>query len=207
MAPRSGSAGGFGYRRCAAVASTVALAGVLTVVAGAGVGRSVRSARTDSTGLISLSSPRVVVLKSRRVLHLLDGERLVRSYPVDLGTAPRGQKLLAGDDRTPEGRFRVVSKNAASSYHRFLGIDYPDREAVARGVAAGLISRGEAGRLQAALAAKRCPAWDTRLGGGIGIHGCRRGEDWTGGCIALANEHVEELFGVLRIGDPVLILP
>ena len=207
MGLRSGLAGGFGYRRCAAVASTVALAGMLAVVAGAGVGRSVWSARADSAGLISLSSPRVVVLKSQRMLHLLDGARLVRSYPLDLGTAPTGQKRLAGDGRTPEGRFRIVTKNAVSSYHRFLGINYPDREAVARGVATGLVSRGEAGRLHAALAAKRCPAWDTRLGGGIGIHGCRRGEDWTGGCVALANEHVEELFGVLRIGDPVLILP
>jgi len=189
------------------VASTLALAGMLAMLAGAGVGRSAWSARPHGTDPISLSSPRVVVLKGQRVLHLLDGPHLVRSYPVDLGIVPTGQKRLAGDGRTPEGRFRIVTRNAASSYHRFLGIDYPDEEAVARGVEAGWISCGEAGRLRADLAAKRRPAWDTKLGGGIGIHGCRRGADWTGGCIALANEHVEELFGVLRIGDPVLILP
>ena len=28
-----------------------------------------------------------------------------------------------------------------------------------------------------------------------------------GGCIALSDEHVAELFAVLRIGDPVEILP
>ena len=149
----------------------------------------------------------MVVLKSRRVLYLLDGSRLVRSYRIDLGTAPVGQKRLAGDGRTPEGSFRIATKNPESGYHRFLGLDYPDREAVERGMAEGLISPGEAGRLCTALTARRCPAWDTRLGGGIGIHGCRRGSDWTGGCVALDNEHVEELFAVLRIGDPVLILP
>jgi hypothetical protein len=46
------------------------------------------------------------------------------------------------------------------------------------------------------------------LGGGIGIHGGGgRGIDWTAGCLALPDEYAEELFEVLRVGDPVEILP
>lgn len=156
---------------------------------------------------ISVSAPRVVILKKARVLHLLDGNRLVRTYPVDLGTAPDGTKRRKGDGRTPIGSFRVVSKNSQSPYHRFIGIDYPSLDAAQWGLARGLISAGEAASIRSALATGRCPDWSTELGGGIGIHGRRIGRDWTGGCIALTDEHVEELFGVIRIGDPIEILP
>jgi murein L,D-transpeptidase YafK len=140
-------------------------------------------------------------------MHLLDGGRLVRTYPVDLGAAPVGQKRRAGDGRTPLGRFRVATKNADSPYCRFIGLDYPDLAAVERGLTEGLISPGEAASIREALASGRCPSWTTGLGGGIGIHGRRIGRDWTGGCIALSDEHVQELYSVLRIGDLVEVLP
>jgi murein L,D-transpeptidase YafK len=154
-----------------------------------------------------LASPHVVVLKSKRVLHLFDGDTLVRTYPIDLGTAAIGWKERQGDGRTPTGTFRIVTKNAESPYHRFLGIDYPDAGAAERGLARGLISQGEAAVIRNAGASGRCPAWGTALGGGIGIHGHRIGRDWTAGCIALSDQHVAELFSVLRIGDVVEILP
>ena len=157
--------------------------------------------------LVALDEPRLVVLKSKHVVHLFDGEKLVRSYPIDLGFVPLGQKLREGDGKTPFGRFRIATKNADSPYHRFLGLDYPHEEAVKRGLQTGLVTRGEAARIRAALAAGRCPDWSTALGGGIGIHGHRRGRDWTAGCVAVADEHIEELFAVMRIGDPVEILP
>jgi len=184
------------------LASTAVL--VSAVVVGLEGGR-----RTFSTEgpAISLDEPRVVVLKSKRMLHLLDGETLVRSYPVDLGVSPVGTKERQGDGRTPLGGFRVVTKNRDSTYHRFLGIDYPDGSAVERGLARGLISRGEAASIRSALREGRCPDWGTALGGGIGIHGGRTGRDSTAGCIALSDEHVDELFSVLRIGDPVEIRP
>ncbi|UCC29418.1 MAG: L,D-transpeptidase [Phycisphaerales bacterium] len=157
--------------------------------------------------MVSLMSPRVVVLKDKRVLHLFDGDRLVQSYRIDLGTTPVGPKRCQGDGRTPLGVFRVVSKNANSRYHRFIGLSYPDLATVEWGLAHGLVSVGEASSIRRAWRTGRCPDWGTALGGGIGIHGDRIGRDWTGGCIALSDEHVEELFSVLRIGDPVEILP
>ena len=176
-------------------------AGAVAMASGAGW------RRTGDQAVLSLASPRVVVLKSKRLLCLFDGDLLMRSYAIDLGSHPSGPKHRQGDGRTPLGTFRVVSRNAMSPYHRFLGLDYPNDDAVVRGLREGLISRGEAASIRAALAAGRCPDWSTALGGGIGIHGRRRGSDWTAGCIALADENVEELFGVLRIGDPVEILP
>lgn len=185
--------------------TALAVTVVLSATGAVGSGRARESVAPPA--VLSLVEPHVVVLKSRRTLHLFDGNRLVRSYPIDLGLAPFGQKVAAGDARTPVGQFRIVSKNATSPYHRFLGLDYPGTTATRLGLSAGLISPGEAARIVRALSAGRRPSWSTDLGGGVGIHGRRRGLDWTGGCIAMDDRQVEELFDVLRIGDRVEILP
>jgi len=157
--------------------------------------------------VLHLDAPRVVVLKAKRQLILFDGDTLIRTYAIDLGTSPAGQKVRAGDGRTPEGSFFVVTKNADSRFHRFLGISYPGPEAVTAALARGLISKGEAAAIVEAIHQGRRPPWRTALGGGIGIHGHRRGRDWTGGCVAVSDAQIEELFSVLRPGDPVEILP
>jgi lipoprotein-anchoring transpeptidase ErfK/SrfK len=51
------------------------------------------------------------------------------------------------------------------------------------------------------------PPWDTRLGGEIFIHGHGASRDWTRGCIALDNEDMRELYGLVDVGTPVTILP
>lgn len=164
-------------------------------------------ARDSVSRCLDVTHPRVVVLKSKRRLHLFDGDQLVRIYPIGLGSEPIGQKVKRDDGRTPEGRFTVCTKNAASKYHRFLGISYPDATAARRGLRDGLISYGEFSEIVAAQQSGRCPSWTTPLGGGIGLHGSGAGSDWTAGCIALADEDVEELFAVLRLGDTIEVLP
>ena len=162
----------------------------------------------SKNGTLSLRNPRVVVVKSTGKLYLFDSARLIRSYPFVLGSEPVGQKERAGDGRTPEGRFRVCAKNSNSANHRFLGISYPDRNAAERGLRSGLISLGEAQAISRAHDQGGCPSWTTDLGGALGLHGSAgpSGKQ-TGGCIALADRHISELFDVLRIGDEVEILP
>ena len=74
------------------------------------------------------------------------------------------------------------------------------------------MTRGETEAVWEADRAGQCPPWTTALGGGIGLHGggVRNATgriDWTAGCMALSQAHIEELFEVLRIGDRVEILP
>ncbi len=156
---------------------------------------------------LHLTQPRIVVLKAKRQLHLFDGDRLVRIYPIALGRNPVGQKVCEGDGRTPESRFHVVTKNRQSKYHRFLGLDYPALPAAERGLCQGVSTEGEARSIREAFAAGRCPSWTTALGGAIGIHGHGTATDWTAGCVALADRHAEQLFDVMRLGDEVEILP
>jgi len=155
----------------------------------------------------TVRQPNLIILKSKRIVYLFDGDVLVRSYGCDLGSDPLGDKRRVGDGKTPLGLFHIVSKNYDSPYRHFLGLDYPHRPAVAEGIATGLISEGAATSILNALHESRCPDWSTALGGGIGIHGHRQGRDWTGGCIAVSNRAIDELFNLLRIGDPVEILP
>jgi len=184
----------------AALVGFVLLASVVAAVSTPGL-------ESSPAEVLRLNRPRVVVLKAKRQLMLFDGDTLIRTYAIDLGTEPVGQKVRAGDGRTPEGSFYVVTKNAESGFCRFLGISYPGPQFVQEGLARGLISTGEAATIIEAAHDHRCPPWRTALGGGIGIHGHRQGRDWTGGCIAVSDTQVEELFSVLRLGDPVEILP
>jgi len=155
----------------------------------------------------ALRAPRIVVVKSTRRLHLFDGERYIKTYRVGLGVGDVGRKRLAGDGCTPEGDFRVVVKKPDGRFGRFLGINYPNRAAINWGLRAGLVSLGEALVLERAIEAGHMPNWTTDLGGGIGIHGGGAGSDWTAGCLALDDADVDELLDVMRVGDPVEVLP
>lgn len=184
-----------------------AIALLIITAAVVAVGSTIQADHDDKRPAIHMQSPRLVVLKSKRQLHLFDGEKLVRTYKIDLGVLPMGQKHHQGDGRTPTGMFHIVTMNPNSPYHRFLGINYPNQQVTLDALNQGLISAGEAASIHSAIQEGRCPNWATVLGGGIGLHGGFKGEDWTGGCVAIADKGIDELFAVMRIGDPVEILP
>lgn len=131
----------------------------------------------------------VVVQKAQRKMYLLSDGEVVRKYPIALGYAPEGPKRFEGDGRTPEGVYYIDRRNPDSRFHLSLGISYPSPRDV-----------------QIARAAGRSP------GGDIFIHGWRRSEDpktpdWTWGCIAVKDRHIEEIFGLVQTGTPIVINP
>lgn len=132
----------------------------------------------------------VEVSKSERSLALMSGggEVLAR-FPIRLGFSPVGHKERVGDGRTPEGEYFVTHRNGRSRYHLSLGISYPSRR-------------------DKALAAKL----GLDPGGDIMIHGqpprVGRGiikADWTEGCVALANEHMDRIWRHVPVGCRVVI--
>ena len=134
----------------------------------------------------------ILILKSeRRMVVFRDGSPL-KGYRIALGFAPQGDKLRQGDGRTPEGRFRINRRNAASAYHLSLGLDYPQPDDITRARAGG---------------------YDP--GGDIFIHGqpnSRKGQatlrqDWTAGCIAISDAEIEELWTATADGTTVEIRP
>jgi murein L,D-transpeptidase YafK len=144
--------------------------------------------------------------KSDHVLTLHAGDVAVKRYQTGLGD-PAGDKVQQGDRKTPEGTFRVVTRNPQSRFHLFLGLSYPMTEDAKRGQEDGLISEAQARRIREADAARRQPPWNTTLGGAIGIHGNGGSSDWTLGCIAVDDDEIEELWGVVKMGTKVVIEP
>jgi murein L,D-transpeptidase YafK len=138
-----------------------------------------------SSSAAAQSVTQILIDKSDRILWLMKGAKVLRIYrDIKLGDVPVGHKQFEGDEKTPEGRYRISGRNGGSRYHLSLRISYPvtkDRAAAAR--------------------AGRSP------GGDIFIHGQPNGSplariptDWTDGCIALSNAEMAN-------GTPVTIRP
>ena len=125
--------------------------------------------------------------KTQRRMQLLRGGKVLRSYRVFLGDAPVGHKTTRGDERTPEGDYRISGRNLASRFHLSLRVSYPDAadraQARRRGVDAG---------------------------GDIFVHGGTPddyGRDWTDGCIAVTDAQIEEIWSLVPTGTPIYIDP
>ncbi|SHK72878.1 L,D-transpeptidase family protein [Rhodothermus profundi] len=162
-----------------------------------------------------LSNVWLRVSKRLRRLFVYRGTRLVRSFPVDLGTNPFSDKRRRGsianpdDWRTPEGVFYVAAKNARSQYYKALVLNYPTADDALRGLREGLISEAEYRAIVEAEAHFRMPPMHTALGGWIEIHGDGTGQQvtWTQGCVALRNEDLDAIWPLVVVGTPVLIEP
>jgi len=147
----------------------------------------------------TLKVDRIVVLKAARRMNLLYRGRVVRTYSIALGFAPRGHKTTEGDGKTPEGLYRIDARNPNSSFHLSLRISYPnarDRaQARRRGVSPGgqIFIHGQPNRLGLAMRAA------------VGVVGnvVAMPGDWTLGCIAVSNRQVREIWRAVRIGTPV----
>jgi hypothetical protein len=136
----------------------------------------------------------IVVSKEAHLLTLYRRGEAVATYNVDLGFNWTADKLYEGDGATPEGRYRVVTRlgKSASKYHKALLLDYPnadDRAEFARARRDGGLPAG------------------ARIGGLIEIHGGGgRDQDWTDGCVALANGDMDLVFERAGVGTPVTIV-
>jgi len=137
---------------------------------------------------------RILVEKSARRLTLFQNGRALKSYCVALGRAPIGAKEHEGDQRTPEGIYSIDFHKPDSDYHLALHISYPEQRDIDR---AGVS--------------------DLSAGSDIMIHGLPNGRgwigrfhrrnDWTAGCVAVADFEIEEIYRAVPDGTPVELRP
>jgi murein L,D-transpeptidase YafK len=136
----------------------------------------------------------IVVFKSRRIMELRRHGQVVSRYRIALGRNPKGHKLYQGDNRTPEGKYRIDMRNANSQFYKSIRISYPDNTDSDVALTVGV-----------------------HPGDWIMIHGLKNGRtakelghphrDWTNGCIALTNQEMDELWYTIDLGTPITILP
>lgn len=153
----------------------------------------------------NLREARIIINKTTRKLYLYSGSSVARIYPVSLGFDPENDKEKEGDGRTPEGIFYVCNKNPQSRFYLSLGVSYPNLEDAERGLKDGIISYHEYEMIVRAMKHNKRPPWFTPLGGAICIHGGGVDWDWTEGCIALENSHMQELYRAVPVGTPIVI--
>ncbi len=136
----------------------------------------------------------ILVNKRDHKLFLMSAGKAIKTYSVALGRGGLEPKGRQGDGRTPEGIYRIDSRNRHSQFHRSLHVSYPD-----------------AGDRQRARKLGVSP------GGDIYVHGLPNGQgwigaahrkmDWTDGCIAVTDQEIEEIWTLVPNGTPIEIRP
>lgn len=136
----------------------------------------------------------------------------VTLHEIAIGRYGTSREKRRGDNTTPLGRFRITRIDRDATFHRFIGLDYPDAERARLGHRQGVVSQAELQEILGAHRRRDPPPQGTALGGHIGIHGLGRGDpdvheamNWTRGCVALTNEQVDSLLPWIRTGMAVEI--
>lgn len=146
----------------------------------------------DSADPRLYASSLVVAHKSARRLMLFAEGTLRGCWPMGLGFTPRGHKQREGDGRTPEGWYRTSDK-PWSDFPGAIAVHYPNREDASRAFDQGQLSAQGLGEVLGALDADETPPQQTPMGGEILIHGGGGERDWTLGCMALADDDLDQL--------------
>jgi murein L,D-transpeptidase YafK len=136
---------------------------------------------------------RIFVDKSAHRMTVFAHGRKVRTFAVSLGRGGLAPKRMQGDNRVPEGVYRISGRNPQSAFHLALKIGYPRPD-------------------QVAAARKR----GVQPGGDIMIHGLpknaawlqngQRKVDWTRGCIAVTNTDMDWLWQAVPDGTAIEIV-
>jgi murein L,D-transpeptidase YafK len=147
-----------------------------------------------ATSTAAEKADRVVVKKSEARLYLERDGKAFASFKAAFGARPEGHKQQEGDERTPEGRYVLDSKNAKSSYYKAIHISYPNAHDTASAKAHGVAP-----------------------GGLIMVHGQKNGFgwlaplaqrfNWTDGCIGVSNADMDTVWRAVEVGTPIEILP
>jgi murein L,D-transpeptidase YafK len=137
---------------------------------------------------------KVLVQKGARKLHLLQNNRIFRSFDIALGLVPEGDKEEEGDFKTPEGDYILDTRNPNSDYFLSIRISYPNQkdleEAKRRGVSAGgqIMIHGQ----------PNVPTYSEAY---------YKLEDWTNGCIAVSNSDMIDIWLMTPNNVPIEIAP
>lgn len=136
----------------------------------------------------------VLVKKAERKLILISEGKPFKEYRIALGPVPRGPKIAAGDQRTPEGEYVLDRKNEKSNFYKAIHISYPndfDRERAAKlGVSPGgsIMIHGQ----------PNVKTWPEEVAQTF---------NWTSGCIAVTDSQMDEIWDAVDAGTPIKIQP
>lgn len=132
----------------------------------------------------------IIVNKLDRKLTVYKKGRPIGIYAIGLSRNGLSEKLHAGDNATPEGRYQIIKKLPKSKYYKALLINYPNQEDIEKFSLAK-----KSGRIPAGVS----------IGSLIEIHGGGN-DSLTDGCISLENKDMDKIFDLVDPGTPVTIV-
>ena len=150
-----------------------------------------RGAEIDNNNKID----KIVVYKKKRKLYSYKNGKVVEEFRISLGkNGDKGNKVKAGDYRTPEGTYTIVRKKCDSRLYRSLMISYPNEADKARARARGVNPGGY-------ITIHGQPKWNAD---GRGDE-YTLSRDWTEGCMAVPNLAMDKLWSAVEKGVKIEI--
>ncbi len=152
-----------------------------------------RGAELDASSQID----KIVVYKGKRKLYTYRNGTEVGEYRMSLGkNGDKGDKVKAGDYRTPEGTYTITRKKCDSRLYKSLLISYPDKADIAKARARGVNPGGY-------ITIHGQPKWNADGSG----DSYTLTQDWTEGCMAVPNRDMDILWKSVAKGVKIEINP
>ena len=150
-----------------------------------------RGAEIDHSNKID----KIVVYKKKRTLYTYRNGKKIDTFRFSLGkNGDKGNKVKAGDYRTPEGSYTIVRKKCDNRLYKSLMISYPNIADKARARANGVNPGGY-------ITIHGQPKWNADGRG----DNYTLAHDWTEGCLAVPNLAMDKLWKAVQRGVKIEI--
>jgi len=133
---------------------------------------------------------KLVAYKKKRTMYAYAKGKLMYKFRFSLGkNGDKGNKVKAGDYRTPEGSYRIVRKKCDNRLYKSLMISYPSTADRARAARKGVHPGGY-------ITIHGQPKWNADGRGDA----YTLSRDWTEGCLAVTNAAMDKLWQAVANG-------
>jgi len=134
---------------------------------------------------------KIVVYKKKRRMYTYDAKgNKMHEFRISLGkNGDKGNKVQAGDYKTPEGSYKIVRKKCDNRLYKSLMISYPNSTDRARARRRGVHTGGY-------ITIHGQPKWNADGRG----DNYTLAHDWTEGCMAVPNKAMDALWSAVRNG-------
>ena len=133
---------------------------------------------------------KIVVYKKKRTMYTYSQGKLMHEFRFSLGkNGDKGNKVKAGDYRTPEGSYKIVRKKCDNRLYKSLMISYPNTADKARASKKGVSPGGY-------ITIHGQPKWNADGRGDA----YTLSRDWTEGCLAVPNVAIDKLWHAVANG-------
>jgi murein L,D-transpeptidase YafK len=140
---------------------------------------------------------KIVAYKKKRTMYTYSNGKLLHEFKFSLGkNGDKGNKVKAGDYRTPEGSYKIVRKKCDNRLYKSLMINYPNSSDIARARKNGVNPGGY-------ITIHGQPKWNADGRGDK----YTLSRDWTEGCLAVPNAAMDKLWVAVANGVQMDIHP